>query len=168
MSFGMVALIGGVIAALAFAAAPSLAPLARLDAGSFRYLMAIVYSDALLAVPFAHLRMTHRALRYAVLRMLFVASASALNIVLIGQLHWGVVGDLLCEPRSRICVVLALSRARSSGWSARRCCAGAAWRPLWAYALPVMPATLAVMLVENGDRITLNYLPDPSPRRSIT
>ena len=31
--------------------------------------------------------------------------------------------------------------------------AGAPWRPLWAYALPVMPATLAVMLVENGDRI---------------
>ena len=36
----------------------------------------------------------------------------------------------------------------------------APWGPLWAYALPVMPATLAVMIVENGDRITLNYLPE--------
>jgi O-antigen/teichoic acid export membrane protein len=31
---------------------------------------------------------------------------------------------------------------------------------LWAYALPILPATLAVMLVENGDRIVFNYLPD--------
>src|SRR5262249_38011739 len=38
--------------------------------------------------------------------------------------------------------------------------ARASWRSLWKYALPIMPAMLAVMLVENGDRIVLNYLPE--------
>ena len=30
---------------------------------------------------------------------------------------------------------------------------GAPWKALWSYALPIMPAMLAVMMVENGDRI---------------
>ena len=29
-------------------------------------MMAIVYTDALLAVPFAHLRMSHQSMRYAI------------------------------------------------------------------------------------------------------
>jgi len=41
---------------------------------------------------------------------------------------------------------------------------GVHWRPLWSYALPIMPAMLAVMLVENGDRIVLNYLPESVAR----
>jgi O-antigen/teichoic acid export membrane protein len=45
-----------------------------------------------------------------------------------------------------------------------RLLAGAPWRGLWRYALPLMPATLAVMLVENGDRIVLNYLPERAAR----
>ena len=65
MSFGMVALIGGFIAALVIIAAPWLSGAVRLDVTSIRYMMAIVYSDALLAVPYAHLRMTNRSWRYA-------------------------------------------------------------------------------------------------------
>jgi O-antigen/teichoic acid export membrane protein len=63
MSLGVVAAIGGVVTALGLAAAPALAPLARLDTVSFRYMVAIVYSDALLAVPYAHLRMTSQSTR---------------------------------------------------------------------------------------------------------
>ena len=159
MSFGVVALVGGMMTAVGFAATPVLADLTRLDPTSFRYLMAIVYTDALLAVPFAHLRMTHRALRYAVLRVIFVAMSVALNIILIGQLHWGVTAIFFANLAANLLILVTfvpeiLSLVRPA------LLAGAPWRALWAYALPVMPATLAVMLVENGDRITLNYLPE--------
>ena len=102
MSIGIVALIGGVMAAIGFAATPMPGAAGQARRRPFRYLMAIVYSDALLAVPFAHLRMTHRALRYAVYRVLFVAISVALNIILIGQLHWG-VSAIFFANLSRTC-----------------------------------------------------------------
>ncbi|MDB4951092.1 MAG: polysaccharide biosynthesis protein [Gemmatimonadetes bacterium] len=159
MSFGMVLAVGGVIAALAFAAAPSLAPWARLDASSFRYMIAIVYTDALLAVPYAHLRMTNRSMRYAVLRLLFVGVSVGLNVVLIGTLHHGVESIFLANLAANL-VVLALFLGEIARLFRPAGLRGAAWKPLWKYALPIMPAMLAVMLVENGDRIVLNYLPE--------
>ena len=159
MSFGAVAAIGGAIAALGIAATPVLAPLTRLDPASFRFMMAIGYTDALLAVPYAHLRMTGRAIRYAILRLLFVIASIALNIVLIGRLHWGVTGIFLANVTANLGVlVLLLSDVLSNLRPALL--RDARWTALWRYALPLMPATLAVMLVENGDRIVLNYLPD--------
>ena len=151
--FGGVAL----IAALLFA--PSLAPLVRLDAISFRYMLGIVYTDALLAVPYAYLRMTGRAKRYAVLRLLFVAISVALNIVLIGRLHWGVRAIFFANVVANLTVLVLLLGDIVRQFRPAQL-AHASWRSLWKYALPIMPAMLAVMLVENGDRIVLNYLPE--------
>ncbi len=159
MSFGMVAVVGGAIAALGMVAAPWLAPLSRLDAGSFRYMIAIVYSDALLAVPYAHLRMTNRSMRYAVFRLLFVGISVGLNVLLIGRLHWGVSAIFLANLVANL-VVLALFLGEIFGLFRPALLRGAPWKALWKYALPIMPAMLAVMLVENGDRIVLNYLPE--------
>ncbi len=99
MSFGVVAVVGGVLAMLAVMATPWLAALTRLDPVSFRYMMAIVYTDALLAVPFAHLRMSNQSLRYAILRVLFVGISIALNIVLDRPAALGRVRDLFRQPR---------------------------------------------------------------------
>src|SRR5450759_2996716 len=52
-----VAVIGGCVAVAAWLCATQLAPIVKLDASSFRYMVGIVYTDALLAVPFAYLRM---------------------------------------------------------------------------------------------------------------
>lgn len=163
MAFGMVVLVGGAVTALAMITAPWLAPLAKLDATSFRYMLAIVYSDALLAVPYAHLRMTDRSLRYAILRLLFVGISVALNVYLIGHLHWGVAAIFLANVVANVTVLLLMMGdvVRFVRPSLLR---HAPWRALWAYALPIMPAMLAVMLVENGDRIVLNYLPDAVAR----
>lgn len=163
MSFGMVLLAGGLVAALAIALAPWLAPLTPLDARSLRYLMAIVYTDALLAVPYAHLRMTNRSMRYAVLRLFFVAISIALNIVLIGRLHWGVEAIFLANLVGNV-VILGFFLREISAFFRPALLRGAPWRALWKYALPIMPAMLAVMLVENGDRIVLGYLPDGAAR----
>ncbi|HEX9108486.1 MAG TPA: polysaccharide biosynthesis C-terminal domain-containing protein, partial [Longimicrobiales bacterium] len=158
MAFGTVLLGGGALAALAFLAAPALAPLTRLDDGSFRLMLAIVFSDALLAVPYAHLRMTNRSMRYAVLRLLFVGISIGLNLVLIGRLHWGVQAIFIANVVANVALLLLF--LREIGHLFRPgLLRHAPWRALWAYALPIMPATLAVMLVENGDRIVLNYLP---------
>jgi O-antigen/teichoic acid export membrane protein len=160
MSMSMVVVIGGAITALTLAAAPWLAPFARLDATAFRYMMAIGYTDALLAVPYAHLRMVGQSMRYAVLRLLFVGISIALNIVLIGQLKWGVTAIFVANLAANF-TVLAFLVADIYRFFHVRLLRGAPWRALWMYALPLMPATLGVMLVENGDRIVLNYLPEP-------
>jgi O-antigen/teichoic acid export membrane protein len=159
MSLGMVAVVGGVLTGLALAGTPWLAPLTRLDPGSFHYMMAIVFSDALLAVPYAHLRMTNQSIRYAAFRLLFVGLSITLNIVLIGYRHWGVAGIFFANLASNLTVLL-LFAPDVIRFFRPALLKGAQWAPLWAYALPVMPATLAVMVVENGDRITLNYLPN--------
>jgi O-antigen/teichoic acid export membrane protein len=163
MSFGAVALIGGLITGLAFAATAWLAPLTRLDRAAFRFMLAIGYTDALLAVPYAHLRMTGRAARYAALRLLFVAASIALNIILIGHLHWGVAGIFTANVTANLGVLLLLT-ADIVPNVRPALLRGAPWHGLWLYALPLMPATLAVMLVENGDRIVLNYLPESAAR----
>ncbi|CAN5788435.1 oligosaccharide flippase family protein [soil metagenome] len=159
MSFGMVIAIGGVITGFAIGAAPWLASFAKLDVVAFRYMMAIVYTDALLAVPYAHLRMVNRSMRYAVLRLLFVAVSIGLNVVLIGHFHWGVEGIFMANLAANL-TVLALFIAEIAGLFRPGMLRHAPWRALWKYALPIIPAMLAVMLVENGDRIVLNYLPE--------
>jgi O-antigen/teichoic acid export membrane protein len=163
MSMGAVAVIGGAITIIAFLLTPWLAPLTRLDARAFRFMLGIGYTDALLAVPFAHLRMTGRAIRYAVLRLLFVMASIALNIILIGRLHWGVTGIFFANIAANAGVLALLTPEVLAGLRPGLI-RGASWRALWHYALPLMPATLAVMLVENGDRIVLNYLPDATAR----
>lgn len=158
-SMGAVAGIGGCITLLACLFASSLAPGLRLDPFSFRYMMAIVYTDALLAVPYAHLRMTNRSRRYAGLRLLYVALSVGFNVVLIGYLHWGVRAIFIANLSGNI-VILALFLSDITRLFRPTQLRHVSWRALWRYALPIMPAMLAVMLVENGDRIVLNYLSD--------
>ena len=163
MSLGAVVVLGGGITALVLVATPWLAPMTRLDPLSFQCMALIALSDALLAVPYAHLRMSGQAIRYALLRLLFVVISVALNIVLIGQLHWGVIGIFLANIVANGVVLLLLGPLivrMLRPWLLR----SAPWRGLWLYALPLMPATLAIMLVENGDRIVLNDIPETAAR----
>ena len=162
-SFAMVLFIGGAIAATLFAAAPWLAPHVRLGVVPFRFMLAIVFGDALMAVPFAHLRMTNRALRYASIQLAYIITSVALNIILIGHLHWGVTGVFMANVLGTV-LELFLFVPDIARFFRPRLLRGVHWRPLWSYALPIMPAMLAVMLVENGDRIVLNYLPEPVAR----
>ncbi len=130
MSFGMVIAIGGVITGFAIGAASWLAPVAKLDVVAFRYMMAIVYTDALLAVPYAHLRMVNRSMRYAVLRLLFVAVSIGLNVVFIGHFHWGVDGIFMANLAANL-TVLALFLAELAGLFRPGLLRHASWRALW-------------------------------------
>ena len=162
-SFAVVLCIGGAIAAALFAAAPWVAPRVHLGLVPYRFMIAIVFGDALMAVPFAHLRMSNRALRYASIQLAYIITSVALNIILIGHLHWGVTGVFMANVLGNV-LELVLFVPDIARFFRPQLLRGVRWRPLWSYALPIMPAMLAVMLVENGDRIVLNYLPESAAR----
>jgi O-antigen/teichoic acid export membrane protein len=107
MSMCVVAGIGGAVAAFAITSTSWLAAFTRLDASSFRYMVAIAYTDALLAVPYAHLRMTGQQMRYAVFRLLFVAISIVLNIFLISHLQWGIAAIFVANLAANL-VLMAL------------------------------------------------------------
>ncbi|HEX8905221.1 MAG TPA: polysaccharide biosynthesis C-terminal domain-containing protein, partial [Longimicrobiaceae bacterium] len=140
-------------------AARPLADALNLPVNGLLFLLGIVYTDALIAVPYAHLRMTGRAMRYAVLRLLFVGVSIVLNVVLIAVLRWGVDAIFLSNLIANL-IVLALFTGEIARLFRPRLLRGVAWGPLWHYALPIMPAMFAVMVVENGDRMVLNWLPE--------
>ena len=159
MSFAIVVVAGAAALLLGFAAAPWVADAFNLPRWTLLYLLAIVYTDALIAVPYAHLRMTGRAKRYAMLRLLFVAISIVLNVVLIAWLRWGVEAIFLANLLANL-AVLAFFTGEIGRLFRPRLLRGVEWRPLWRYALPIMPAMFAVMIVENGDRLVLNWLPE--------
>jgi O-antigen/teichoic acid export membrane protein len=163
MSFGAVLLAGGAAAALGLVFAGAVAPLFRMDTASFRYMVAIVYSDALLAVPYAYLRMANHAWRFALLRLLFVVINVVLNIWLISFLHWGVAAIFLSNLVANL-LILALFFPEIARLFRPALLRGGPWKALLKYALPVMPAMLAVSVVENGDLMVLNYLPESIAR----
>jgi O-antigen/teichoic acid export membrane protein len=159
MSFAVVAVAGALAMAAAFIAAPWLKDALNIPRMGLLYLIAIVYTDSLIAVPYAHLRMTGRAKRYAVLRLLFVGISIALNILLIAKLRWGVEAIFLSNLIANL-VVLVLFLGEIRRLFRPGLLRGVEWGPLWHYALPIMPAMFAVMIVENGDRMVLNWLPE--------
>jgi O-antigen/teichoic acid export membrane protein len=163
MSFGIVALAGGVALLLGLLAAPLLQPVLKLPVVGVRYLLAIVYTDALIAVPYAHLRMAGRAKFYATLRLIFVGVSIGLNVLLIVLLHQGLMSIFFANLAANL-VILLLFSAEIRRLFRPGLLRGVNWRPLWHYALPIMPAMFAVMMVENGDRMVLNWLPESASR----
>jgi O-antigen/teichoic acid export membrane protein len=163
MSFGAIAVIGALGACAGWVAAPGLAAAMKLPVYTVHYILAIVYTDALLTVPYAQLRMAGQAKRYAALKLLFVFASISLNVVLIGVLRWGVEAIFLANLAANL-LVLALMAPLVARLFRPGTLRGAEWGPLWRYALPLIPAALAVALVENGDRIVLNALPDATAR----
>ncbi|HEU4557524.1 MAG TPA: lipopolysaccharide biosynthesis protein [Longimicrobium sp.] len=164
MPFAAVAALGALALLAGFAVSPWLAEVLNLPRYGLLYLLGIIYTDALIAVPYAHLRMAGRAKRYALLRLLFVGVSIVLNVVLIVVLRWGIEAIFLANLLANL-VVLALFAGEIARLFRPRLLRGVRWRPLWAYALPIMPAMFAVMIVENGDRLVLNWLPDAVAHR---
>ena len=163
MSFAAVAALGAVAVVLSAVAAPWVAQVLNVPRAAALYLVTIVYTDSLIAVPYAHLRMTGRAKRYAALRLLFVFVSVGLNVVLIAWMHRGINAIFLSNVVANL-LVLALFTGEIARLFRPKLLRGADWGPLWKYALPIMPAMFAVMVVENGDRMVLNWLPDAVAR----
>lgn len=163
MSFAIVVAAGAIAVLLGMVAGPLVAKGFNIPRWTLVWLLGIVYTDALIAVPYAHLRMTGRAKRYAALRLLFIAVSVVLNVALIAWLRWGVEAIFISNLAANL-VVLALFTGEIRRLFRPGLLRGVEWKPLWRYALPIMPAMFAVMMVENGDRIVLNWLSEDVAR----
>lgn len=159
MSLAAVAGIGAVLLGMGLLAVPRTAAYFGVPPYALRYLLAIVYTDALLSVSLAHLRMTGRARRFALLRLGFVALTIALNLVLILGLRWGVEAVFLANLAANLVLVAAVAPGAARLFRPALLRGDPGWRELWAYALPLVPASFAVLLVENADKLVLARIP---------
>src|SRR5215211_6314656 len=141
MSLSAIALIGGVLLAAGLLGVPWAARYFGVPPYALRYLLAIVYTDALLSVSWAHLRMTNRSRRFAVLRLGFIGLSVALNLVLILGLRWGVEAIFLANLLANLALVAALAPEAARLFRPALLRGHPGWRPLWAYALPLVPAS---------------------------
>ena len=143
--------------------APSaLGDAAGIGAGNGRlvvYSALVLFLDALSAPLFADLRMAHKALHYALLRVFSVVLNVGLNLFLIVHLGRGVQGIF----EANICssaLALALVLAPTYGPLLKPCFDMALYRRMLAFALPLVPAGLGSMAVQVIDRPILLHLTD--------
>jgi O-antigen/teichoic acid export membrane protein len=144
-------------------AVPSgLASAGGLGAGNGRlvvYSALVLFFDALSAPLFADLRMAHKALHYALLRVFTVVLNVGLNLFLIVRLGRGVSGIFEANLVSSF-FALALSALPAAGLLLRPRFDGALYRSMLSFALPLVPAGLGSMAVQVIDRPILLRLAD--------
>ncbi len=161
-AFYGVAAVSFVLAALMFAFPSALAGAARIGAANRHlvvYSAVILFFDALSAPLFADLRMSHRPLRYALLRVLTVALNVGLNLLLIIRLGRGVNGIFEANIYSSV-FALILVLASTYGPLLKPCFDPALYRRMLSFALPLVPAGLGSMAVQVIDRPILLRLAD--------
>ncbi len=149
------------LAALIASAPSTLAGIGGIGAGNGRlvlYSAAIMFFDALSAPLFADLRMAHKALRYALLRVATVVLNVGLNLLLIVHLGRGVSGifeaNIASSVLAALLVILPALRRLKPRFDA------ALYRRMLAFALPLVPAGLGSMAVQVIDRPILLHLTD--------
>jgi O-antigen/teichoic acid export membrane protein len=148
--------------AAAMCAAPSaLASAGGIGADNGRlvvYSALVLFFDALSAPLFADLRMSHKALRYALLRVFSVVLNVGLNLFLIVRLGRGVNGIFeanICSSVFALALVLPSTLAALRPRFER-----ALYREMLSFALPLVPAGLGSMAVQVIDRPILLRLAD--------
>lgn len=110
------------------------------------YSAAILFLDGINVLPFADLRMAHRPLCFAGVRLLSIVLNVALNIFFIAWLRMGIEGIFIANALSSLFSVAAVPR-RFSFHLDREMLA-----KLLSYALPLLPAGLGAMAVQVVDR----------------
>ncbi len=160
-AFYGVAGVSVLLAALICAAPAALSAAGGIGPGNGRlvvYSALIMLFDAASAPLFADLRMAHRALRYALLRVITVVLNVGLNLLLIVKLSRGVSGIFEANVASSALALLlvllpALPRLRARFTADL-------YRRMLAFALPLVPAGLGSMAVQVIDRPILLHLTD--------
>ena len=162
-AFYGVAVVSFVIAALLCASGERLAVFSGIGAGHgrlIRYGALILFIDALSAVPFADLRMAHKAPRYALVRLSALAVNLLLNLWLIAGAGWGIEGIFAANAVSSLFSLAVVI------WPAVPRLKFTADRDLFSkmlsFALPLVPAGLGSMAVQVIDRPILLALAGPA------
>lgn len=116
----------------------------------------ILALDALAALPFAELRLSHRPWTYVGIRTCNIGINVALNILLLWRLGLGARGVFLASLAASACGLLLCVLATRRFWSARP--ELRLLPPLLRFSLPFVPAGLASMAVQVIDRPILKAL----------
>ncbi|MCM2267802.1 MAG: oligosaccharide flippase family protein [Elusimicrobiales bacterium] len=118
---------------------------------------AILLLDTITIVPFADLRMRHRALRFAGIRTASIALNVALNVAFLGYAGLGLEGVFWANIiSSGLAALLLLPEFKQLSLKVDR----PALRGLLAFALPLLPAGLGSMAVQVLDRPIMLHLAD--------
>lgn len=143
-----------VLAALVAVLGPALAPwlgFGRRPELAF-YAAGILALDALAAVPFAELRLSHHAWHYAGIKLSNIAVNVALNVVLIRGLGLGLDGIFLAYLAASGATLALLAPVLAGLWRGPGAFRRELWLDLLRFGLPFVPAGLASMTVQLIDR----------------
>lgn len=156
----LVAIAGGILSLLLYGLAPFFAQWFTSEySGStelWRYLILIVYFDALVAVPMADLRLSNKVWTFSLIKLGNVIINVALNFYFILGLHWGIEAILMANVIASGLTLIAgylftWSRVRWE-WSAE------SMRTALAFGLPYVPAGIGYLVNETIDRFFLTTM----------
>ena len=122
------------------------------------YAAGILALDAIAIIPFASLRMEHKAKLFATIKILNIVITVGMNILLLVVVRMGIVGVFISGlTASAVTVLLLLPtifRHLTSEFNAPL------WKSLLKFGIPYVPAGLATMAVQVIDRPILRALTD--------
>jgi O-antigen/teichoic acid export membrane protein len=121
-----------------------------------RYCAWIMFFDAVALVPFAHLRMRQKAGAFAGIKVVNIALNLALNYVFLIRMGLGVRGVFLASLVTSVVTLAILTPVIWEQFRPRF--DGKLYSELLRFALPIMPAGLASMMVQVIDRPILKAL----------
>ncbi|MDD5210396.1 MAG: oligosaccharide flippase family protein [Elusimicrobiales bacterium] len=110
------------------------------------YAAAILFLDSINVLPFADLRMAHKPLYFAGVRMASITLNVVLNIYFLTRLHMGIEGVFLANLISSLFSVAAVPKRFTFTFDKEL------FGKLAAYSLPLLPAGLGAMAVQVIDR----------------
>jgi len=149
------------LSALVFWNAEALACLGGLRAEAaplVRYAACVLALDALNAVPFAELRLRHKAWQYVMTRVLNIATNAGANVLLLAGLHLGsrgvFIAALLASSVSLTLLAPVLIARLKPAFD------GKLYPELLRFSLPLVPAGLGAMMVQVIDRPVMLRLTD--------
>lgn len=122
----------------------------------FYYMAGILVLDTVTVVPFAHLRLRHHALRFALLRLGNVALTIAANLLFVLKLRMGLEGVFLANLVASAATAAAFAPLIAS--QARSPVSGAAVKALAAFGLPMVPAGLYGIVNEMAGRMFMRRI----------
>ncbi len=154
--------VGSVLVLLLWSAAPLVQPVVALDGGYldpiYLLMLAILWLDALAAVPFAELRLVRRTSAYATAKILNVAINVALNLYLVLILGMGIVSVLIANVAASaftlVHTAMLTRRSYNGSWD------GPALKTALRFGLPYIPAGIGYIVNEGISRVFLNLTPD--------
>ncbi|MBS1903810.1 MAG: polysaccharide biosynthesis protein [Bacteroidetes bacterium] len=168
-SFNTIVAVGALLSIGFFFLAPTLAPPLFFDPKTditpmlpmltriVRYSAIILLLDAISVLPFADLRLEHRAKKFAAIKLTNIVITLILNFVLILGFHAGVEGIFVANLVASAVQVLMLvptilAKYRSGGGTASHDSKATSLRTMLVFGLTNVPAYLGAMMVQVIDR----------------